>query len=125
MSDRQFMLLLRVTLVTFAFAALLFALNSKSTMYEMVQSAYKVTLVGAMVPLAAGIFWKRATTAGALASIALGLGAWLFMEAFGSASIWPPQLVGLGFAVVGMVAGSLASPARHATHERATDRPHA
>src|SRR5512134_3510579 len=60
MSDRQFLLLLRVVLVTFTLAALLFALNSRSTMYEMVQNAYKVTLVGALVPLAAGIYWKRA-----------------------------------------------------------------
>ena len=125
MSDRQFLLLLRVTLVTFSLAALLFALNSKSTMYEMVQDAYKVTLVSAFVPLAAGIFWKRATAAGAMTSIALGLGAWLLMEAFGRASIWPAQLVGLASAVAGMVAGSLASPAAHATHERATGRPHA
>ena len=125
MSDRQFMLLLRVTLVSFALAALLFALNSKSTMYEMVQSAYKVTLVGALVPLAAGVFWKRASSAGAVTSIALGLGAWLFMEAFGGASIWPPQIVGLAFAVLGMVAGSLASPAPHTMHERATGQPRA
>jgi SSS family transporter len=125
MGDRQFMLLLRVTLVTFALAALLFALNSKSTMYEMVQNAYKVTLVGALVPLAAGVFWKQASSAGAVLSIVLGLGAWLFMEALGGASIWPPQLVGLAFAALGMVVGSLASPAPHATHERATGHPHA
>jgi len=125
MNDKQFMLLLRVVLVAFTLAALVFGLNSKSTMYEMVQNAYKVTLVGALVPLAAGVFWKRANTAGAVASIALGLGSWLFMEAFGSASIWPSQLVGLAFAVLGMVAGSLASPAPHALHERATGRPHA
>ncbi len=125
MGDRQFMLLLRVTLVTFTLAALLFALNSKSTMYEMVQNAYKVTLVGALVPLAAGVFWNRASPAGAVVSIVLGLGAWLFMEAFGGASIWPPQLVGLAFAAFGMVVGSLAAPAPHATHERATGHPHA
>src|SRR4026208_1494540 len=99
MGGRQFLLLLRVVLIAFSLAALLFALNSKSTMYEMVQNAYKVTLVGALVPLAAGVFWKRANSVGAVASIALGLGTWLFMEASGSASIWPPQLVGLGFAV--------------------------
>ncbi len=116
------MLLLRVTLVSFSLAALLFALHSKSTMYEMVQNAYKVTLVGALVPLAAGVFWKRASSAGAVASIVLGLGTWLFMEQFGAASIWPPQLVGLAFAIVGMVAGSLASPAPHAVHERAAGR---
>src|SRR5439155_1614557 len=66
MTDRQFLLTLRIVLVTFSLAALLFALNSRSTMYDMVQSAYKVTLVGAFVPLAAGIFWKRANTVVAL-----------------------------------------------------------
>ena len=53
------------------FGALLFALNSKSTMYEMVQNAYNVTLAGAFVPLLAGAYWKRATTQGALLSIVL------------------------------------------------------
>ncbi|MCX7065793.1 MAG: sodium:solute symporter, partial [Proteobacteria bacterium] len=42
-SDRQFLLTLRLVLVTFTTSALLFALNSRSTMYEMVQNAYNVT----------------------------------------------------------------------------------
>lgn len=116
MSDRQFLLTLRVILVTFTLAALLFALNSRSTMYEMVQNAYKVTLVGAFVPLAAGLYWRRANTAGAVASILLGLVSWALMEAFGADSIWPPQIVGLGGALIGMLAGSLATPAPHGPH---------
>jgi len=125
MSDRQFLLLLRAVLVSFALAALLFALNSRSTMYEMVQNAYKVTLVGAFVPLAAGLFWKRATSAGAVTSILLGLASWLLMEAFGAASIWPSQLVGLAFALAGMVAGSLASRAAHPGRNGAHGQRHA
>jgi len=125
MSDRQFLLLLRVVLVSFSLAALLFALNSRSTMYEMVQNAYKVTLVGAFVPLAAGLFWKRATSAGAVTSILLGLASWLLMEAFGAASIWPSQLVGLAFALVGMVAGSFVSRAAHRERNGAPGRRHA
>jgi Na+/proline symporter len=85
-------------------------------MYEMVQNAYKVTMVGALVPLVAGLFWKRATTTGAMASILLGLSTWLLAEAFAADGLWPTQFVGLGFAIVGMVVGSLASraPAHHA-----------
>ena len=113
MSDRQFLLTLRIVLVTFALAALLFALNSRSTMYEMVQSAYKVTLVGAFVPLAAGLLWKRANAAGAVTSILLGLVSWLLMETFGTDSVWPPQLVGLACALLGMFAGSIATPPSH------------
>jgi len=111
MGDRQFLLTLRIVLVAFTLAALLFGLNSKSTMYEMVQNAYKVTMVGALVPLVAGLFWKRATAAGAMTSILLGLSTWLLAEAFAADGLWPTQFVGLGFAILGMVAGSLASRA--------------
>ena len=125
MGDRQFLLTLRIVLVTFSLAALLFALNSRSTMYEMVQNAYKVTLVGAFVPLAAGLFWKRANSSGAAASILLGLVSWLLMEQFGADSVWPSQLVGLAAALAGMVFGSLAARAPHAEHPGVQHRPHA
>jgi Na+/proline symporter len=105
MSDRQFLLLLRVMLVSFSLAAVLFALNSKSTMYEMVQNAYKVTLVSCIVPLAAGLYWKRANVPGAALSIAFGLLSWLVAEFVAADALVPPQLVGLGFSIAGMVAG--------------------
>jgi Na+/proline symporter len=98
---------LRIVLVVFAAAALLFALNSRSTMYEMVQSAYKVTLVGAFVPLAAGLFWKRATAQGALLAVAFGISSWLLLEVAAADGTLPPQLGGLLAAIAGMVLGSL------------------
>ena len=122
MSDRQFMLTLRIVLVSFTLAALLFALNSRSTMYEMVQNAYKVTLVGAFVPLAAGIYWKRANIGGAIMSIVLGLTSWGAMEIWGGESMWPAQLVGLSFAIAGMVVGSLVT--RVPGHSDAALAPH-
>ena len=108
MSDRQFLLLLRVVLVTFTLGALLFALNSRSTMYDMVQNAYKVTLVAAFVPLAAGAYWKRASTQGAFLSIVLGLLFWIGAEFSAAEAAFPPQLVGLLASIVGMLIGSLA-----------------
>jgi SSS family transporter len=108
MSDRQFLLTLRVVLVAFTLAALVFALNSKQTMYDMVQNAYTVTLVAALVPLAAGIFWKRANNAGAILSAGLGLVAWMIAAFTAADALVPPTLVGLGFSIAGMVAGSLA-----------------
>lgn len=107
LGDKQFLLLLRVVLVLFTLAALLFAVNSKSTMYEMVQNAYKVTLVSCIVPLAAGIYWKRATNAGAMLSVVFGLVSWGIAELVAPEATVPPQLVGLGFSLVGMVLGSL------------------
>jgi solute:Na+ symporter, SSS family len=120
MSDRQFLLTLRLVLVIFSLAALLFALNSKSTMYEMVQSAYKVTLVSCIVPLAAGIFWKRANIPGAVLSVVFGLLSWTIAEwTTTDETVIPAQLVGLAFSIIGMVLGSFvpsAAPAAAHPH---------
>ncbi|MCX2863597.1 sodium:solute symporter family protein [Paucibacter sp. PLA-PC-4] len=133
MSDRQFLLTLRIVLVTFTLGALLFALNSRSTMYEMVQNAYKVTLVAAFVPLVAGAFWKRASTQGAFCSIVLGLLFWIGAEFTAAEAMVPPQLVGFAASVIGMLLGSLApqllKPAGHSIeaaikHEQALAHGH-
>jgi solute:Na+ symporter, SSS family len=108
MSDRQFLLTLRLVLIIFTMCALLFAVNSKSTMYEMVQNAYNVTLTGAFIPLMAGAFWKRATTQGALFSIVLGVGTWLMAGQVAPESMIPANLLGLFASAVGMLIGSLA-----------------
>ena len=88
--------------------ALLFALNSKSTMYEMVQNAYNVTLAGAFVPLVAGAYWHRANTQGALLSIILGIGTWLGASAWMPEAMVPANLLGLAASALGMLLGSLA-----------------
>ncbi len=108
MSDRQFLLTLRIILVTFTAAALLFALNSTSTMYEMVQNAYNMTLTGAFIPLLAGAYWKRATTQGALFSIVLGIGCWLASVQIAPQTLVPANLIGFFASIVGMAMGSLA-----------------
>jgi Na+/proline symporter len=122
MSDRQFLLTLRLVLVIFTLAVVAVALGSDASIYQMVQNTYKITLVSCIVPLAAGIFWRRATAQGALLSILLGLTTWIGMEIFGADSVWPPQLVGLAFSILGMAIGSYASPA---PHPRDAHGPHA
>jgi SSS family solute:Na+ symporter len=107
MSDQQLLRTMRIILVTFGGLVLWFALNSESSIFHMVEDAYKVTLVGAFVPLVFGLYWKRANNQGALLSIVLGVGAWLSMEILKPDTYWPPQLVGLMFSISGMLAGSL------------------
>ena len=107
MSDQQMLRTMRIILLTFGVLVLWFALNSESSIFHMVENAYKVTLVGAFVPLAFGLYWKRANNQGALLSIALGLGSWLLMEILQPDTYWPPQLIGLLFSVTGMLIGSM------------------
>lgn len=108
MSDKQFLLAMRVSIVVCAAATLTFAMYSDASIYEMVGNAYKVTLVAAVVPLFAGLFWKRATTQGALLAIFAGLGSWLYLEfTLTDDAFWPPQLAGLLFSLAAMIVGSL------------------
>jgi len=106
-SDREFLFSMRVVVLLFTVAVTVLALNSGSSIYQMVENAYKVTLVAAFVPLAFGVYWKRATRQGALLAMILGLVSWIFLEFTAPEGMWPPQLAGLLFSLGGMVAGSL------------------
>lgn len=114
MSDRQVLLSLRITILVFTALVLTYAISMQGTaIYDMVSSAYQVTLVGAFVPLTFGLYWKRATTQGAILSIVAGIGTWI---PFVVNSVWgdghyneviPGQLAGLLAALAGMWLGSL------------------
>jgi SSS family solute:Na+ symporter len=111
MKDQRFLLLIRFCVLGFAAIVLIISLNSELSIFEMVENAYKVTLVGAIIPLFAGLFWKRANETGALCSITLGICVWLVMEIVApeGEGVCPPQLAGLAAALIGMIAGSLAA----------------
>lgn len=106
--DRGLLRMMRITMVSFAGIVLAFALTSEASIFKMVENAYKITLAGAFVPLFVGAYWSRATTQGALVAIIGGVGSWLLIEVLiGDASLVPPQLIGLGFSIVGMILGSI------------------
>jgi len=115
-SDKTMLWLLRTVLILVAVVATLISVNSESTMYEMVESGYKVTLVVAFVPLVCGIYWSRATTQGAVFSILLSVPVWIAAEyqcAEHSEQLWrcvPPQLYGLAVSFAGMLLGSSMPP---------------
>jgi Na+/proline symporter len=110
--DHKLLVLTRWVVVVFALLVTLYALWSleqETGIHQMVENAYKVTLVLAFVPLVAGLYWPRATTRGAYWAMALGVATWIPMEMWlpeGDGPI-PPQFAGFLMAVVGMLAGSL------------------
>ncbi|HSB48632.1 MAG TPA: sodium:solute symporter family protein, partial [Burkholderiales bacterium] len=108
LDDRGFLLAMRIVVAAIAAGVTVFALNTDSTIYEMVVGAYKATLVAAFVPLAAGLYWRRATAQGALAAIVGGLVTWIALEIAAPEGLFPPQLAGLLASIAGMLLGSLA-----------------
>ncbi|OIO73052.1 MAG: sodium:solute symporter [Zetaproteobacteria bacterium CG_4_9_14_3_um_filter_49_83] len=111
-SEAHLLLMTRWVVATFALLVTLYALwalDSDLGIHQMVENAYKVTLVVAFVPLVAGLYWKRATTLGAYCAIIFGLLTWLPMEFIApeGEGLMPPQFAGFLMAIVGMVLGSL------------------
>ena len=106
--DRSELRTMRITVLIFSACVCAYAIALQGTpIYEQVSGAYQVTLVGAFVPLAAGLYWKRATTQGAIFSIVLGILSWLMFLYTPAGENFPAQLAGFLMAVTGMVVGSL------------------
>ena len=78
-----------------------------SSIYEMVSGAYQVTLVGAFVPLSFGLYWKKATTQGAVFAIVLGLLTWMLFLLTPAGTAFPAQLAGVLASLTGMLIGSV------------------
>lgn len=122
MTDRQQLFAMRTTITIFAVLVLAYAVAMKGTpIYDLVSAAYQVTLVGAFVPLVMGLYWKRATTQGAILSLGAGVGVWIlyFPQVGGEAlsKAFPGQLAGLLAAFAGMLLGSLIPQVLKNRHE--------
>src|SRR5687767_9681637 len=107
MSDRRFLWMTRSVVVCFAVLVMLYSLWSDETIHKMVENAYKVTLVAAFVPLAFGLYWRRATPQGGLAACICGLVTWIALELMDPQAVVPPQFAGLLASIAGMIIGSL------------------
>jgi Na+/proline symporter len=107
LDDLRLLRTMRLTVLVLAVAVLAMALTSKLSIYQLVNESGKVVLVSAFVPLAAGLFWPRATARGAHAAIGAGLATWIAMELAAPDATVPPPLAGLVASALGMAAGSL------------------
>jgi SSS family solute:Na+ symporter len=108
MTDQKLLATMRIVTLVFTLLVTLYAINSRASIFKMVESAYQVTLVSAFIPLLCGIYWKRSTNQGALSAIFCGVAAWISVHLFGSEDPFvPAQLAGLIASAAGMIAGSL------------------
>ncbi len=110
LSDHKMLVMTRWVVGIFALCVTLYALwalDRETGIHQMVENAYKVTLVLAFTPLVAGLYWKRASTYGAYWAMGLGVATWLPMEFLVPEAALPPQFAGFLMSIAGMVAGSL------------------
>jgi solute:Na+ symporter, SSS family len=107
MNDKTLLLTMRISVFVFTIIVVAFAINSESSIFEMVESAYEITLAAAFVPLVLGLYWKKATSQGAVLSIVVGVSSWLIAKNFFPSEIWPPQLLGMVLGLFTMIIASL------------------
>lgn len=104
LSDKQLLYTTRISLLLFSIISTVMA-SLNSDIYELVGMSSILSLVSLFIPLTFGLYWKRATSEGALLSIVLGMVVWFYFECF---PIEIPSLfLGTVASLAGMVVGSL------------------
>jgi Na+/proline symporter len=101
MSQKKLLWITRSVVVAFTGLVVVYSLWSQQTetsIHQMVENAYKVTLACAFVPLVAGIYWKRATQGLSVGKNTVGR--------LSRTSPRPPQLFGLLMSLAGMLVES-------------------
>ncbi len=105
LNDRQMLWLTRGSVLVFSALATVMACM-RSNIYELVGESSVLSMVTLLAPLAFGIYWKRTTSLGAMASMITGFIAWIIFEFvvdIGIHSLVPATLV----SIVALVAVSL------------------
>jgi SSS family transporter len=111
--DKLRMKIIQAGVVVVTLAGVFLASNSDAHIYELVGSAYSVTLVAAFAPLAFGLYSTRVNSLGALCSIICGIVVWQMAEIGGT--VIPSIFLGFIASIIGIIAGSTLS--RYITKE--------
>ncbi|GAB3980310.1 sodium:solute symporter family protein [Spirosoma terrae] len=106
-SDQALLKTIRWAVVIITVVCVLMSTTRDANIFELVGESSAFSLVSLFVPLAAGIYWKRATLTGCLWSMGIGLFVWL--ACLGLDTDISPMLWGLFASLIGMIAGSLLS----------------
>lgn len=77
--------------------------------YKLCQEAWGILLVGVAAPMVFGVFWKRASPAGALAGGVVGITVWLAAKLLLPGD-YPHNLMGFAASGLALAAGSLLKP---------------
>ncbi|WP_041258825.1 sodium:solute symporter family protein [Fibrella aestuarina] len=105
LTDVRLLRTIRWAIVVISVICVGMTLGRSTSIFDLVGESSAFSLVSLFIPLAAGIYWKRANLPGCLWSIMLGFGVWLLCLWLGTS--FPPMLWGLIASTVGMAVGSL------------------
>lgn len=108
-SDARFLLITRISVLIFSILATVMACM-RSNIFELVSESSILSLVSLFIPLTFGLYWKRASNAGAFLSMVLGILSWIIFEIYETE--WSSAVLATLISLAGMIIGSLAWPER-------------
>ncbi|NJN34732.1 MAG: sodium:solute symporter [Saprospiraceae bacterium] len=103
-TDKQLLTVMRISVVGVTFTSVYFTTLSQS-IYELVRQSSEISLVSLFVPLFAGLYWQNATAWGAIGSMVLGMGVWLWTGFYELP--FPTIIYGLIASILAMIVFSL------------------
>jgi Na+/proline symporter len=106
LTDKQLLRIMRLSVLGVALCSALMA-GRESNIFKLAEQSSSLSLVALFVPLAAGLYWKKASDKGALASVSLGMLVWMICSYYDHTQ---PILPGLLASVAGMLLGSFLFP---------------
>jgi len=106
-SDKQFLVMTRISVLLFSMMATVMACL-RSNIFELVSESSILSLVSLLIPLTMGLYWRRASTAGAFFSMVLGMITWIIFEVYETE--WPSLVPATLVSLLGMIAASLIWP---------------
>jgi len=113
-TDHQMLTLTRISVLLFAALATTMACL-RSNIYHLVGESSILSLVSLFVPLVLGMYWKKASSAGALLSMVSGITVWIVYEF--RETTWPSLVPALLVSLAAMVIGSYAWPKIAIAHD--------
>ena len=113
-SDRHLLWITRISILLFSAVATVMACI-RSNIYELVSESSIMSLVSLFVPLTMGLYWKRASSTGALLAMVIGILTWIIFEVYDSG--WPSLVPATFASFASMAIGSLLWPDKRKSHE--------
>jgi SSS family transporter len=106
-TDRQMLMLTRISVLLFAVLATVMACL-RTNIYRLVGESSILSLVSLFAPLVLGLYWEKASPAGALLSMVSGIAVWIVFEFY--ETTWPSLVPAVLVSLLAMILGSYMWP---------------
>jgi solute:Na+ symporter, SSS family len=115
LSNKRVLVITKIAVLVFSILATVMACM-RSNIYELVSESSILSLVSLFAPLTFGLYWKRASRVGAMASMVIGMLSWIIFEAYETG--WPSLVPATLLSIAAMIVGSLGWPQKEENNDK-------